>query len=343
MSNDKNIRIVIDAMGGDHAPKEIIEGVVLASKEFDYHLILVGDEVKMNEFLKASDYDHEKISLVHAPESVDMDEAAAVSVRKKKKSSIAVGLKLIEEKQGDVFISAGNTGAVVAASTLYLRTLPFVERPGIGIVFPTLLEPMMLIDAGANIHPKPEHLFHYAVMGSDFMKYVYGQSNPKVGLLNIGEEETKGTDFHKETYAMLENSNLNFIGNIEATDIVMGKTQVLVCDGLIGNTVLKVIEGFAKGAAELLKRELKKSLLCKIGAILSIPAYRAIGKKIDYREYGGAPLLGVNGAVIISHGSSNAKAIKSAVRAAGEYVKKQVNRHIIEDLKKNNRNGNIES
>jgi glycerol-3-phosphate acyltransferase PlsX len=192
----------------------------------------------------------------------------------------------------------------------------------------------MLLDAGANIAPKPEHLCQYAVMASDYMKYVYGQENPKVGLLNIGEEESKGTGVLKEAHALIEKSKVNFVGNIEARDIFTGKTQVVVCDGLVGNTVLKVTEGFSKALAEFLKRELKKSFLSRLGAFLSLPAYKALRKKVDYREYGGAPLLGVNGAVIISHGSSNAKAINSAVRAAGEYVKKQVNTHIVEDLQK---------
>ena len=336
MPKTKKIRVVLDAMGGDKAPRAVVEGAVEAAREYDYDLFLVGDENKINRFLNniRKSYPKERIKVVHASEAVGMDEAAAVSVRKKKNSSIAVGLNLVKTGKADVFISAGNTGAVVASASLKLRMLPFVARPGISVLFPTLEKPVLLIDIGANIHPKPAHLFEYAVMASALMKHIHGRENPKIALFNIGEEETKGTNVMKEAYALLEDSDINFTGNIEAGGIYTGEVDVVICDGLIGNTVLKVTEGFAKAFARLLKRELSRSLLPKIGAILSLPAFRALKKKTDYKEYGGAPLLGVNGAVIISHGSSNAEAIKHAVRAAGAYVKQGVNAHIVEDLQK---------
>lgn len=328
----KRINIAIDAMGGDRAPRVVIDGVVQASKTFEYHLILVGDTRKINKFLKFHDYPKDKISIQHASQAVKMEEAAAVSVRKKKDSSIAVAMQLLKDKMADVFISAGNTGAVVASATLRLRLLPLVERAGIAIVFPTLREPVLMIDAGANIDSKPKHLYQYAVMGSVYSHYILGNSKPSIGIINIGEEASKGTGLLKEARALIQKTKLNFVGNVEARDIYSGKVDVVVCDGFVGNIVLKVTEGFASATTELLKRELNRSLLPKIGAILSLPAYRAIKKKVDYTEYGGAPLLGVDGAVIIAHGSSNATAIKNAIRVAGEYVKHKVNQHIIENL-----------
>ncbi|MFH1790740.1 MAG: phosphate acyltransferase PlsX [Candidatus Omnitrophota bacterium] len=329
---NRKITIALDAMGGDRAPRIVIEGAVEASRAFDYHIMLVGDMRKIEKFLKFHDYDKKRISVRHASQTVKMDEPAAVSFRKKKDSSIAVGLDLVKEKEADVFISAGNTGAVVAAATIKLRLLPHVERPGIGVIFPTLSEPTLMIDAGANIDPKPIHIYQYAVMGSDYAHYILGKERPTVGILNIGEEETKGTGFIKESRALIEHAGLNFVGNVEARDIYRGEINVIVCDGFVGNIVLKVTEGFASALGELLKRELNRRLLPKIGAVLSLPAYRAIRKKTDYTEHGGAPLLGVDGAVIISHGSSNATAIKNAVRVAGEYVKNKVNQHIVENL-----------
>ncbi|MCK4463892.1 MAG: phosphate acyltransferase, partial [Candidatus Omnitrophica bacterium] len=206
---------------------------------------------------------------------------------------------------------------------------------------PTVKEPTLMIDVGANIDPKPTHLFQYAVMGDAYVRYILNKQNPSIGLLNIGEEESKGTDFIKDTRTLLEESKLNFIGNVEARDVYRGKVNVVVCDGFIGNIVLKVTESFAEVSTHFLKQELNKRLLPKIGAILSLPAYRAIRKKIDYTEYGGAPLLGVDGAVLIAHGASNATAIKNAIRVAGEYVKHKVNQHIIEQLKKYGKGGNL--
>jgi len=330
---EDKIRIAIDAMGGDRAPRVVIEGAIKAASIYDYQILLVGDTRKINKFLNIyNGYPKKKIEIVHASETVKMGEPAAASFRKKKDSSIAVGLKLLKEKQADIFISAGNTGAVVTASTLTLKLLPHVERPGIAVIFPTLHEPTFMIDVGANIDAKPTHLFQYAVMGEAYYRYILKKEKPTVGILNIGEEESKGTDFIKEVRELLKKSKLSFVGNVEPREIFKGKVSVVVCDGFVGNIVLKVTEGFAEASTQFLKRELTKSLLPKIGAILSLPAYRAIKKKIDYTEYGGAPLLGVDGAVLIAHGASDAAAIKNAIRVAGEYVKQKVNEHIVEQL-----------
>lgn len=330
------IKVALDAMGGDRAPRVVVEGAAWASRELDSHIVLVGNERNVKKLLNKTDHVSEKISCKHTSEVIKMADPAAVSVRRMKDSSICVGVEMLKNKEVDVFISAGNTGAVVCAAALRLRMLPGIERPGIGVVFPTLKRPCMLMDVGANIDATPLQLLHYGIMGSDYSKHVLGLSEPIVGLLNIGHEESKGTGIIKEARKLFEKSHLNFIGNIEARDIYSGKVDVVVCDGFIGNIVLKVAESFAENSYLYLKRELTKSLLPKIGAALSLPAYRAIRKKIDYTEYGGAPLLGVDGRVIIAHGGSNAKAIKNAVRKAIEYVEHKLNQHIVEDLEKLN-------
>jgi len=335
MISKRNLRVALDAMGGDRAPRVVVEGAVKAAESSKYNVILVGDNRKINKFLKFHDYPKDRLFIEHASQKVKMGEAAAVSVRKKRDSSIAVGMRLMKENKADVFVSAGNTGAVVVSATLKLRLLPKVERPGIGILLPSLKDPILVIDAGANINSTPMQLYQYAVMGTAYAKYMLKYKKPNVGLLNIGQEESKGIELVKGARAILEKTNLDFVGNVEARDIFSGEVNIIVCDGFVGNIVLKVAEGLAEASGQLLKRELNKALLPKIGAILSLPAYRAVRKQMDYSEYGGAPLLGVDGAVIIGHGSSNAKAIKNAVFVAGEYVEHKVNAHIVEMLEEN--------
>lgn len=328
------MRIGLDAMGGDKAPESPIEGAILAVKEYGYHVTLIGKENLIHEQLQNKDYPKNKINIVHTSETIEMEEPAAISVRKKRDSSIVRGTDLLKKGVFDAFVSAGNTGAVVCAATLSLRLLPGVDRPGIAVIFPTLTKPCMVIDVGANIDPKPLHLLQYGIMGDAYSKHILSKENPVIALLNIGEEATKGTDFIKEAHMMLSESKLNFIGNIEPKELYRGKADVVVCDGFVGNVMLKVTEGFADSASELLKRELKKSnILTKFGALLTLPAFNKIKKKIDASEYGGAPLMGVDGSVIIAHGSSNAKAIKNAIRAAAENVSCKVNAHVVEELK----------
>jgi len=328
------IKVALDAMGGDRAPRVAVEGAAWASLEHDCKIVLVGNERSIKKFLAKTDYNKDRISIKHAPEVIKMSDPAAASVRRKKNSSISIGIEMLKESEVDAFVSAGNTGAVVCAAILKLRTLPGIERAGIGVVFPTLGNPCMMLDVGANIDATPLHLLHYGIMGHAYSKYILGTSEPSVGLLNIGQEESKGTELIKEARQLFEAAPLNFVGNVEARDVYSGKVDVVVCDGFIGNVVLKITESFAEASSTFLKRELNRRLLPKIGAILSLPAYRAIRKKIDYSEYGGAPLLGVDGRVIISHGASSAKAVKNAIRTANVYVKHKINQHIIEDLKK---------
>jgi glycerol-3-phosphate acyltransferase PlsX len=326
------MKIVIDAMGSDNAPRVEVEGAIQAAEEFGHELLLVGDETRIKQEFDKYGGKPDKINIVNATEVIEMHEPAALSVRRKRKSSIVMGLDLLKHNEADAFVSAGNTGAVVCAATLSLRLLPGVERPGIGIVIPTLAGPSMIIDVGANIDPKPMHLLQYGIMADAYSRYILHKDKPKVGLLNVGEEETKGTDFDKETHALLSESQLNFIGNIEGRDIYAGSTDIVLCDGFVGNVILKVSESVADTIVKLLKQEIKSSVIATLGAALASSAFNELKKKMDYSEYGGAPLLGVDGRVIISHGSSSPKAIKNAVKVAAESIAQDVNKHIVEEI-----------
>ncbi len=323
------VRIALDAMGGDYAPGVCVKGAELAVREDpEIDITLIGREAEISEFLK----NKKQINIVHAEEVVEMHESAAVSVRRKRDSSINKGIALVKENKADVFISAGNTGAVVCSATLLLGLLPGIERPGIAIIFPTVKGFCLLIDAGANIDPKPVHLFQYGIMGSAYVKLILNKTNPTIGLLNIGEEESKGTEFMKTTNQLLKSRPINYTGNIEGRDIFFGKCDVVVADGFVGNITLKVSESVAIATGELLKKYIKKSILSKIGALLLMPTLKKLKKEIDYTEYGGAPLLGVDGNVIICHGSSSARAIKSAIKVAKNIVEKKVNQTIRSEL-----------
>lgn len=327
------MRIGLDAMGGDKAPECTVKGAVLAAEEFGYDTTLIGNENLIRAELQGLSYPSDKITVVHTAEAIGMDEPAALSVRKKRDSSIVKGASLLKKREFDAFVSAGNTGAVVCAATLSLRLLPGVDRPGIAILLPSLVKPCLVIDVGANIDPKPLHLLQYGIMGDAYAKHILSRKDPVIGLLNIGEEETKGTDFVKEVHTMLSESRLNFIGNIEPKDLYRGKADVVLCDGFVGNVLLKVSEGFADAASELLRRELhRSSLVTKLGAVMLLPVFKGIKKQIDAAEYGGAPLMGVDGSVIIAHGASDEKAIKNAIRVAAENVTHKVNTHVVEEL-----------
>jgi len=328
------MKIAVDGMGGDFAPAVVVDGVMDALSELNHEIVLVGDEETLKKELARYKGGHKNITIYHSSEVVSMSDPAISSVRKKKDSSISVCVGLLKQGAVDSMMSAGNTGAVVCAASLHLRLLPGVERPGIAIVFPTLNGPAMIIDAGANIDPKPNHLLQYGLMGDAYSRSILGKANPAIGLLNIGEEASKGTDFIKETHKLLSESRVNFIGNVEGRDIFTGDCDVIVCDGFVGNVVLKVTESVAFTMVGFLKRELKSSLLAKMGVFLAQSAFKEFKKKIDYAEYGGAPLLGVNGGVIISHGSSNRKAIKNAIRVAAEFKEKAVNERIMEEINK---------
>lgn len=327
------IKIALDVMGSDNSPAVDVEGAVLAAREYDCELILVGAHDRIEKELIKHGPVPGNISIHHSPEVIGMHEQPVLSVRKKKNSSIVVMANLMKEKKVDAVVSAGNTGAVVCAITVKCRLLQGVQRAGIGLVMPTLKGTTVLIDVGANIDAKPVHLLQYGIMGSAYSEYILDKKSPKVGLLNVGEEESKGTGFLKEAFALLENSNINFSGNVEGRDIFTGEYDVIVCDGLVGNVALKVSESLAHAVGELLKRELRSSFLSKIAGLLGRKAFMALKKKMDYEEYGGAPLLGVDGVCIICHGASSTKAIKNAIRVAMEEVNKNVNQHIIEAIK----------
>jgi len=327
------MKIVVDAMGGDHAPGVVIEGAVAAVKEYNTEVILVGDQDTIKSLLAKHKYSGDRISVVHTEEVIAMNESAATSVRRKRKSSIVVGVNLVRDGKADAFFSAGNTGAVVCAGTLGLGLLPGIERPGIAIVIPTVKGISLIIDVGANIGAKPNHLYQYGIMADVYCRCILNRPNPTVGLLNIGEEEAKGTDFIKESFELLEKSSLNFIGNVEGKDLFSGKCDIIVCDGFVGNVALKVSESAAEAMQIFLKRHILSNPLGKIGLIFLLPSLKRFKRDINYAEYGGAPLLGVNGVVIIGHGRSNARAIKNAIRVAGEEVERKFNENILEALK----------
>ncbi len=326
----RRFKIVVDAMGGDFAPGVVIGGVVEALKEFDVHLILVGISDQVDQELKKYDYPKDQLEFVHTSEVVGMDEPATTSVRKKKNSSISIGINLLKERGYDAFVSAGNTGAVVAAATVNLGLMKGVERPAIGLVIPTLKGFSFLIDVGANSEAKPDHLLHSALMAQVYSKEVLSIADPKIGLLNIGEESCKGSGFEKETHKLMDERFRNFIGNVEANEIFTGKSDCIICDGYVGNIVIKTSQGLMESAGALIKREIKKDFLASIGALLMKSRLQHIKKLADYSEYGGAPLLGVNGIVMISHGRSNAKAIKNAIRA----TMREVEHNILEIMSK---------
>lgn len=329
------MRIIVDAMGGDYAPQVVIEGAVAAVKEYNIEVVLVGDETRIKSLLREAKYAGDRILLHPAEEVIEMSEPAASSVRRKRGSSIVVGINLVKEGKGEAFFSAGNTGAVVCAATLDLGLLRGVERPGIAIITPTVKGISLIIDVGANIDPKPLHLLQYGIMGSAYFQNIFNKPNPSVGLLNVGEEESKGTDFVKEIYELLSKSRLNFKGNVEGKALFSGACDVILCDGFVGNVALKVTEGTAEAIQIFLRQHLlQTSLLGKLGILFLRNTLIKFKKELDYAEYGGAPLLGVNGVVIIGHGRSNAKAIKNAIRVASEEVERQVNEKIIEAISK---------
>ncbi|MFH0854993.1 MAG: phosphate acyltransferase PlsX [Candidatus Omnitrophota bacterium] len=328
------MKIVVDAMGGDYAPGVVIDGTLAAVKEYGAEVTLVGDEAKISPLLKKSGYSGSNVSIVHAPEAIEMCEHAALSVRRKRNSSIVIGINLVKTGAAGAFFSAGNTGAVVCAATLGLGLIPGVERPGIAIVTPTLKGISLIIDVGANIDPKPTQLLQYAIMADVYSRTILNKTNPSIGLLNIGEEEAKGTEFVRQTHELLQKSNLNFVGNVEGKDLFSGRCDIIVCDGFVGNVALKVSESAAEAMQVFLKRHLLSNLLGKIGLLFLLPSLKRFKKELDYTEYGGAPLLGVNGVTIIGHGRSNVKAIKNAIRVAKEEIERKFNEKIVEAISK---------
>lgn len=328
------MRIALDAMGGDFGPKNNVEGAVLASKEYRHieKIFLVGDAMAIGAELKRIGYQDQRIEIFHASEVVDMHESAAKAVRQKKDSSISRAIDLVKNGSAQAVVSAGHTGAAVAASVLKLRTLKGIERPAVACIMPTENGVFVLIDAGANPDSTPENLLQFGIMGSVFSEQVLGNKSPKVALLSIGEEDVKGNDITKEAFKVLKTSSLNFQGNIEGRDLYESPADVVVCDGFTGNVVLKTSESIAYAIFGWLRRELNRGLVRKLGARLARGAFRDIYKKTNAEEYGGMPLLGVNGVCIIAHGSSSPVAIKNAIRVAAESVQQDLNPHILRKI-----------
>ncbi len=328
------MKIVVDAMGGDFAPQNVVAGVVEAVKEYRAQVVLVGPQERIQQELKKHPYPQGSIEIVHAPEIVAMDDSATVVIRQKRNSSISVGIGLLKKEGHGAFVSAGNTGACVAAATFVLGMIPGVDRPGIGCIFPSLQKFTFIIDVGANTAAKPEHLLQYAKMAKVYAQNVLDRPKPSIGLLNIGEEECKGTDMMKEVHKLLEEHEPLFSGNIEANEVYTGKADCIICDGYVGNITLKVSEGLVESIGKLLKREITKNPVAILGALLLKSSLSEAKKSVDYSEYGGAPLLGVDGLVLISHGRSSPKAIKNAIRAAKEQVEHNVLAKIKEEMVK---------
>mgnify|MGYP000975762912 FL=1 len=320
------MRIAVDAMGGDFAPKEIVRGAVDAAKKYDCEIVLIGDEEQIRAELHGADPAALRISIVHASEVIGMNEHPAEAVRSKKDSSVVVATRLVKEGSCDAVFSAGSTGAAVAAAQLILHRIRGVGRPSIATPMPTPDGVTLMLDSGANVDSKPEHLVQSAVMGSLYAQHVFGIEHPRVGLLNIGEEETKGNEQAKETYPLLRaEPNIRFCGNAEGRDVPKGNFDVVICDGFVGNVVLKFAEGLAKTILGLIREEIRGAgLMAKLGALLLMPTLRRLGKRLDVREYGGAPLLGVNGYCVIGHGSSDAKSVASAIGVTVDYVNGRV-------------------
>ncbi|MDD6919645.1 MAG: phosphate acyltransferase PlsX [Eubacteriales bacterium] len=319
------MRIILDGMGGDNAPYEIVKGAVEASKEIDETIVIVGQEDKILSELSKYQYDTSKIEIMNATEVIENEDSPVRSVRRKKDSSMVVGLNEVKSGNGDIFISAGNTGALMAGSLFNLGRIQGIDRPALAAIYPVLgKEPLLLLDAGANSECKANNLLEFGIMGSIYMDKVLGRKNPKVGLVNLGVEANKGTTLTKMAYELLEKSTCNFTGNVEAREVPNGICDVVVCDGFVGNVIIKLSEGLGLSISKLLKNKLLDGFKAKIGAILLVDKLKSIKKDFDYTEYGGAPILGVKGPVIKMHGSSNAKAVKNSIIKAVPFAKEGV-------------------
>jgi glycerol-3-phosphate acyltransferase PlsX len=326
--------IALDAMGSDKAPKPEIEGAIQAARHHDVRVVLVGPEPVLSAELERHPAAAElPIEVVHASEVITMEDKAAQAVRTKRDSTMRVGLRLVREGKAVGFVSAGNTGAAMATAKLVLGMLPGVDRPALAAVFPTAMGTVAcLLDVGANVDSNPENLVQFAIMGEIYFRSMFGTRRPKVGLLSIGEEETKGNELTRDAFQLLKQLPLNFVGNVEGRDLYNGKIDVIVADGFVGNVALKISEGVANLVRYTLKETLKATITRQVGYLLSRSAFTDFKKRLDHTEYGGAPLLGVKGVCFITHGSSNANAIKNAVRVAAEFAERKINPKIEKEL-----------
>ena len=329
------VTIALDAMGGDHFPKPEVEGAVQAAKALGVKVILVGKEdVVKHELNRHPGWQSLPIEIRHASEQITMEESASKSVRAKKDSSIRVASRLVKTGEAQCVVSAGNTGAVMATAKMVQGMLPGVDRPALASAFPTLKGSAVMLDVGANVDSSPQMLAQFAVMGDAFARIIYRKAHPRVGLLSIGEEEHKGNALTHEAFPLLKAlKHVNFVGNVEGRDVYSGIVDVIVCDGFVGNVALKVSEGLVEVLfRQMLRESLKETLTRKVGAYLARGAFADFRKRVDYAEYGGAPLLGVNGLCVICHGRSNAKAIRNAIRVGKEFVEGRINERIATEL-----------
>lgn len=327
------MKIALDAMGGDYAPAVTVEGAVETVNEYDdFEVILFGDESQISKELKGRRYPPRRIHIRHTSQVIGMHESPVTALRKKKDSSIRCAVDAVKNKEADAVVSAGNSGVAMAAALFVLGMSKGVARPAIAAIMPTLKGLFILIDAGANVDCTAENLLQFALMGNSYCKSIFKKQEPRVALLSIGEEDTKGNELTREAFKLLKEADINFIGNIEGKDIFLGDADVVVCDGFIGNIVLKTSEGLAEVIMKMLKREIAGMPTGRIGYLLMKPALKNFRKKTDYAEYGGAPLLGINGTCIISHGRSTALAIKNAIRVAVEFSRNNVHEVISREI-----------
>lgn len=320
------MRIILDGMGGDNAPLEIVKGAVEASSKIDHQIVIVGREDEINAELAKYNYDESKIQVVHASEVIENEDSPVKAIRRKTDSSMVKGLTMLKNGEGDLFISAGNTGAYMAGSLFILGRIPGIDRPAISSIYPIAggALPSIIVDAGANSECRPSNLLEFAIMGSLYMEKVMDRKNARVGLVNLGVEENKGTTVTKAAHKLLKEADLNFIGNVEARDVPKGACDVIVCDGFTGNIILKLTEGFAWNLLKTMKKKFTDGLSAKMGAVLLAGKVKEIKDEFDYSEYGGAPILGVNGHVIKIHGSSGATAVKNAIIKGIPYAQENV-------------------
>ena len=327
------MRIALDAMGGDHAPSAIVEGAVEALNEYDdVEILLVGDESAVAQELRSKQYPALRVRILHAPEAIGMGEPPLAAIRKKKNSSIRRAVDLVKSGEADAVVSAGHSGAMMALALIVLGASSGVDRPAIATIMPTFDKPFVLIDAGANVDCSPANLLQFALMGNAYAKHILGRATPRVAILSIGEEANKGNELTKESFKLLQATDLNFIGNVEGKDIFAGYADVVVCDGFIGNIVLKTSEGLAEATIKMLKQEIASLPTGRMGYLFIKKALRGFKKKTDYAEQGGSPLLGINVTCIIGHGRSTAKAIKNAIRMAAEFSAKKTHEIIRREI-----------
>lgn len=319
------MRIILDGMGGDNAPAEIVKGAVEAAALISHELVIVGRQQEIEEELQKCGYTGQQITIVNADDVITMEDSPVKAIRRKTDSSLVVALNMIKSGEGDILISGGNTGALMVGARMLLGRIDGIDRPVLASIYPCLgMEPSLLVDAGASSEAKAQNLLEYGLMGSIFVEKVWGRKDPDVGLVNLGVEESKGTSVTKDAHQRLKSSPLNFVGNVEAREVPRGACDVIVCDGFVGNVILKLTEGLAMNILQLVKNKMMTSFKTKLAALMIKPQLLSLKEEFDYEEYGGAPILGVNGAVIKIHGSSTSSAVKNAIIKGLPFAEKNV-------------------